>query len=162
LGYAREHLEEFVKERGQDPTLQAELANAAFGLGHITQEIGNKEIPQGTWLVQSADCARTERRPGHRFPSAALKCRPTPPRPHAPRPPPEARAKPHPAKPPLGAEVQNAAKAPLGAEVANAAKAPIGDSASRSSCEPFRDLILAKLDQGLTGQRIYQDLVTDH
>src|SRR5262249_57183401 len=44
----------------------------------------------------------------------------------------------------------------------NAAKAPIGDPASRSSCEPFRDLILAKLDQGLTGQRIYQDLVTDH
>jgi len=31
-----------------------------------------------------------------------------------------------------------------------------------SACEPFRDLIGAKLQQGLTAQRIYQDLVTEH
>jgi transposase len=31
-----------------------------------------------------------------------------------------------------------------------------------SRCEPFRDIILAKLDQGLTIQRIYQDLVVEH
>jgi tetratricopeptide (TPR) repeat protein len=43
LGYAREHLERFVAERGQDPTLQDELAGAVFRLAKITQAIGNKE-----------------------------------------------------------------------------------------------------------------------
>ena len=32
----------------------------------------------------------------------------------------------------------------------------------KSECEPFRDLIVAKLDQQLTAQRIWQDLVADH
>ncbi|HVU00018.1 MAG TPA: IS21 family transposase [Acidobacteriaceae bacterium] len=32
----------------------------------------------------------------------------------------------------------------------------------RSDCEPFRELILAKLDQGLSAQRIYQDLTSEH
>lgn len=31
-----------------------------------------------------------------------------------------------------------------------------------SRCEPFRELILGKLDQGLSAQRIYQDLVDEH
>jgi transposase len=31
-----------------------------------------------------------------------------------------------------------------------------------SLCEPWRPIILAKLEAGLTAQRIYQDLVTDH
>jgi transposase len=31
-----------------------------------------------------------------------------------------------------------------------------------SRCEPFRDIILTKLEQGLTAQRIYQDLVGEH
>jgi transposase len=31
-----------------------------------------------------------------------------------------------------------------------------------SHCEPFRELILGKLDQGLSAQRIYQDLVAEH
>ena len=41
---------------------------------------------------------------------------------------------------------------------------PPGDSASgtRSLCEPYRDMILAKLEQGLSAQRIFQDLVSDH
>jgi transposase len=61
----------------------------------------------------------------------------------------------------------NAAKAPIGSPEApgeaNAAKAPIGSGdPTRSACEPFRDLVLAKLDQGLTAQRIYQDLISDH
>jgi transposase len=30
-----------------------------------------------------------------------------------------------------------------------------------SQCEPYRELILAKLDEGLTAQRIWQDLVTE-
>lgn len=32
----------------------------------------------------------------------------------------------------------------------------------KSCCEPFRDVILAKFGQDLSGQRIYQDLITDH
>ena len=32
----------------------------------------------------------------------------------------------------------------------------------RSECEPWRDLISAKCDRGLSAQRIYQDLVTEH
>jgi transposase len=31
-----------------------------------------------------------------------------------------------------------------------------------SQCEPFRTIILAKLEQGLSAQRIYQDLIADH
>ncbi len=31
-----------------------------------------------------------------------------------------------------------------------------------SQCEPFRTVIAAKVEQGLSAQRIYQDLVTDH
>jgi len=33
---------------------------------------------------------------------------------------------------------------------------------SRSKCDPFRGVIEAKLEAGLTAQRIYQDLVTEH
>ena len=32
----------------------------------------------------------------------------------------------------------------------------------KNACEPYRDVILDKLEQGLTGVRIYQDLVDDH
>jgi transposase len=34
--------------------------------------------------------------------------------------------------------------------------------APRSVCEPYHDVIQAKLNQGLTAQRIYQDLVSEH
>ena len=34
--------------------------------------------------------------------------------------------------------------------------------AGRSQCEPFRPVIVAKLEQGLSAQRIYQDLVSEH
>lgn len=41
-----------------------------------------------------------------------------------------------------------------------------GASASRpgrqSACEPYREIILAKLDEDLSAQRIYQDLVAEH
>lgn len=40
--------------------------------------------------------------------------------------------------------------------------APKADSGPVSDCEPLREVILAKLDQGLTGVRIWQDLVDDH
>jgi transposase len=43
---------------------------------------------------------------------------------------------------------------------------PAGSATGRagrlSECAPFRDLILAKLDQGLSGQRIWQDLMAEH
>jgi transposase len=40
---------------------------------------------------------------------------------------------------------------------------PSATAAGRhSDCEPLREIIQAKLDQGLSAQRIYQDLTTDH
>ena len=47
---------------------------------------------------------------------------------------------------------------PDGADGASATAA----SGCVSHCEPYRQIILDKLDQGLTAQRIWQDLVTDH
>lgn len=37
-----------------------------------------------------------------------------------------------------------------------------GNPATRSLCEPFHAVIQEKLDAGLSGQRIYQDLVAEH
>ena len=42
------------------------------------------------------------------------------------------------------------------------AKATLGSPSVPSECEPFRELIQAKLEQGLSGQRIWQDLVAEH
>jgi len=39
---------------------------------------------------------------------------------------------------------------------------PAQSSGPESLCEPFRAVIEAKLQQGLSGQRIYQDLMTEH
>ena len=39
---------------------------------------------------------------------------------------------------------------------------PSPSSGPESLCEPFRAVIEEKLEQGLTGQRIYQDLVEGH
>jgi transposase len=36
------------------------------------------------------------------------------------------------------------------------------DAREASQCAPFREVILAKLDQGLSAQRIWQDLVSEH
>ena len=59
-------------------------------------------------------------------------------------------------------------------EAAKVARAPIGASDfdgvglgrlgphQTSLCEPWRDIIVAKLEGGLTAQRIYQDLVSEH
>ena len=85
----------------------------------------------------------------------------------------EASGQSKPAKAPIGSELADGnskpAKAPIGSEaVAKEAptEATIGaeaDSAlSRSLCAPWRDIILDKLQAGLTAQRIYQDLVSDH
>lgn len=62
-------------------------------------------------------------------------------------------------------------RAPTGSEEVKLGQAPIGSEAlpaarSRTSqpslCAPFRAEIQSKLDQGLTAQRIFQDLVAEH
>ncbi|MDA0657540.1 MAG: IS21 family transposase [Planctomycetota bacterium] len=76
----------------------------------------------------------------------------------------------------LGRKVSKETKAPTGSaptgvEDAKETKAPTGSSAdvrsdrpsrSASACEPFREVVVAKLEQGLTAQRIFQDLVDEH
>lgn len=65
---------------------------------------------------------------------------------------------PKPAKAPSGSQSvsdgSKPAKAPTGSD--EHSQSPPGNT--RSDCEPFRQLILDKLDQGLSGQRIWQDL----
>jgi transposase len=51
--------------------------------------------------------------------------------------------------------LENQPNAPPGSE-------PPRPSGPASECEPFREMILAKLDAGLSARRIYQDLVDDH
>ncbi len=56
----------------------------------------------------------------------------------------------------------NAAKAPTGSPPQFGDDQPACVAGQRSVCEPYRELIQAKLDQGLSVQRIHQDLVADH
>lgn len=58
-------------------------------------------------------------------------------------------------------------EAPTGSEDSKGTKAPPGSgeaaaASGRSACEPFREQILAMLDAGLHGRRIFQDLVGEH
>ena len=73
------------------------------------------------------------------------------------------RASSKPAAAPPGSGASKPANAPPGSEADEAsskpAKAPPG---SRSRCAPFRELIVEKLAEGLTAQRIFQDLVSEH
>jgi hypothetical protein len=55
----------------------------------------------------------------------------------------------------------NAAIPPAGSEAAGCSQNATRFG-RRSECEPHRELILAKLDQGLSAQRIWQDLAADH
>ena len=69
---------------------------------------------------------------------------------------------PKPANAPPGSEGDEGA-----AELTRATLGSTPDPQSRgggraSGCEPWRELIRAKCDRGLTAQRIYQDLVADH
>ena len=71
-----------------------------------------------------------------------------------------------PANAPIGsdsipAEV-NPANAPIGTTEADSAPAEAARRGRHSDCEPFRQTITTCLDQGLSAQRIYQDLVSDH
>lgn len=64
--------------------------------------------------------------------------------------------------------VSKPAKAPPGSDRgedgSKPAKAPTGSAAnkSRSLCAPFQEIIEIKLEQGLSAQRIFQDLVQEH
>src|SRR5580765_7511535 len=60
-------------------------------------------------------------------------------------------------------------EAPIGSKQATLEGAPIGSAAPESGprrqaslCEPWRQVILGKLELGLTAQRIFQDLVSEH
>jgi hypothetical protein len=53
----------------------------------------------------------------------------------------------------------NARSAPAGAPSANQPPVPTG---SKSNCEAFRDVIVAKIEQGLEAVRIHQDLLVEH
>lgn len=66
----------------------------------------------------------------------------------------------------LGSASSNRATAPTGSDEQNSAPnrataspAPTG---SRSLCEPLRAVILEQLELGLSAQRIFQDLISDH
>lgn len=65
---------------------------------------------------------------------------------------------------PGGADFSSHADVPHlpGAPTGSAAPIPLRRPSERSRCEPYRELILAKLEQGLSAQRIYQDLVAEH
>jgi len=74
-----------------------------------------------------------------------------------------------PAKAPTGSGDSKPAtieKAPTGSDPENPNSKPATDvqapTGSRSLCEPYRESILDWLDEGLSAQRIYQDLVRDH
>jgi transposase len=62
------------------------------------------------------------------------------------------------------ADASKPAKAPLGSD--HAAEPPRQEPAcpsrQASACEAFRQVIVDKLDAGLSAQRIYQDLINDH
>lgn len=64
---------------------------------------------------------------------------------------------------PTGSHDSNGTKAPTGSEGETAATDTVDDSiTSGSQCEPFRDIIVAKCELGLSAKRIHQDLVADH
>jgi transposase len=72
---------------------------------------------------------------------------------------------PKPAQAPLGSEPVSGALAPaeFSPSLAAGIEVPAAATSSerecgRSACEPYRQVILEKLEQGLSGQRIYQDL----
>ena len=75
-----------------------------------------------------------------------------------------------PATAPIGsgtaAEEAKPATAPIGSDqewsLPTTSTLPVSRPGQASQCEPFREVILAKLELGLSAQRIYQDLVTEH
>jgi transposase len=64
-------------------------------------------------------------------------------------------------EPKLGQALTGSDEPKLGQALTGSAAAP-GPALQPSLCEPFRAVIEAKLDLGLTAQRIHQDLVAEH
>jgi transposase len=67
-----------------------------------------------------------------------------------------------PAIAPLGSEDESGTPVPADAPAGPGASAQPRGTGRLSGCEPWRALITAKADQGLSAQRIYQDLVAEH
>lgn len=61
-----------------------------------------------------------------------------------------------------GAEPSKQARAPIGAAALGSSPSSTAGQHQPSLCTPWRDVIIGKLECGLTAQRIYQDLVSDH
>jgi transposase len=61
-------------------------------------------------------------------------------------------------KAPTGSDRPKDTKAPTGSEVSLTGLENAPEDGSRSLCRPYREAILAKLEAGLTAQRIFQDL----
>jgi transposase len=74
---------------------------------------------------------------------------------------------PKPAKAPVGSEPVSGVLVPaesppdLAAGMEASAATSLEKECGRSACEPYRQVVLEKLEQGLSGQRIYQDLRGD-
>jgi transposase len=65
-------------------------------------------------------------------------------------------------RPPLDAEAVPVARPPHQARHVEGASQGQAQGGQISQCEPFRSVIQAKLQQGLTAQRVYQDLVVEN
>ena len=60
---------------------------------------------------------------------------------------------------PTGASASNSTKAPTGSDAESLAFETV---AGGSQCEPYRGIIIAKCELGLSAKRVHQDLVADH
>jgi transposase len=69
---------------------------------------------------------------------------------------------PKPAIAPVGSEPDEGEPGPADAPTGSTPAPRPRGSGRASGCEPWREVIRAKCDLGLTAQRIYQDLVADH
>lgn len=64
---------------------------------------------------------------------------------------------------PTGSPDSNSTKAPTGSGDQAAVSTPTDEPiTSNSQCEPFREIIVAKCELGLSAKRVHQDLVADH
>lgn len=63
---------------------------------------------------------------------------------------------------PTGSDPGELGQAPTGSAEVPASAGPSPAARQPSRCEPWRAVILAMLESGLSAQRIYQDLVADH
>lgn len=155
LGVDRETVAKYIRAAGCIPK------SAKAPIGSETADRQAAEVPESLLLgVASSDQRKAETAPSPSLPETVV-------------------GDSKPAKAPLGSQPKPA-KASLGsatgsdpgdlAPACSGSAGPDGISAgssssekecSRSACEPYRQVILQKLEEGLTAQRIYQDLRGD-